>query len=54
MTTSIAPNIGIIPLYGDGVIGPNTTAMGSLLGAWAGLFASSVAKVTTVTSTALV
>jgi hypothetical protein len=30
--------VGIIPLYCDGVIGPNTTAMGSLLGAWAGLF----------------
>ena len=58
-TLATSPNIGIIlgSTIAMGVIGPNTTAMGSFLGAsgaWAGLFASSVAKGYIVSSTPLV
>jgi len=58
-TLAISPNIGIIlsSATAMAVIGPNTNAMGSFLGAsgaWAGLFASSVAKGYIVVSTALV
>ena len=58
-TLSTSSNLGIILASSTamGVIGPNTTAMTSFLnssGAWAGLFASSVAKGYIVTSTALV
>ena len=54
-----SPNIGIIlgSATAMAVIGPNTTAMGSFLGAsgaWAGLFASSIAKGYIVSTTALV
>jgi hypothetical protein len=58
-TLANSPNIGIIlgSAIAMGVIGPNTTAMSSFLGvsgAWAGLFASSVAKGYIVASTPLV
>jgi len=58
-TLSISPNLGIIlsSTIAMGIIGPNTTAMTSFLnssGAWAGLFASSVAKGFIVASTPLV
>jgi len=58
-TLAVSPNIGIILGSGTAmaVIGPNTSAMGTFLGssgAWAGLFASSVAKGYIVISTALV
>lgn len=58
-TLAVSPNIGIIlgSTTAMAVIGPNTTAMSSFLGAsgaWAGLFASSVAKGYIVISTALV
>lgn len=58
-TLSVSPNIGIIlgSAIAMGVVGPNTTAMSSFLGAsgaWAGLFASSIAKGYIVASTALV
>lgn len=58
-TLANSPNIGIILSSSSamGVIGINTTAMTSFLnaaGAWAGLFASSVAKGYIVVSTALV
>jgi hypothetical protein len=56
---STSPNLGIIlgSATAMAVIGPNTTAMTSFLnasGAWAGLFASSVAKGFIVKSTPLV
>lgn len=58
-TLAVSPNIGIILAspVAMAVIGPNSTAMGSFLGsagAWAGLFASSIAKGYIVASTALV
>lgn len=58
-TLAASPNIGIIlgSSIAMGVIGINVTAMGSFLGspgAWAGLFASSVAKGYIVASTPLV
>lgn len=58
-TLAASPNIGIIlgSTTAMAVIGTNTTAMTSFLnasGAWAGLFASSVAKGYIVASTALV
>lgn len=58
-TLANSPNIGVIlgSTVAMAVIGPNATAMGSFLGAsgaWAGLFASSIAKSFIVASTALV
>jgi len=58
-TLAGSSNIGVIlgSATAMAVIGPNTTAMGSFLGAagaWAGLFASSIAKGYIVSTTALV